>query len=241
MMKTIKLLHLYYDVMNLYGENANVRFLIRKLEEQDFKVDIDYLSLEDKIDFKKYDFIYLGSGTEANQRLVLENIKQYKEDIIKYIDDNKYFLVTGNSIELFGKTIKYDDMDELEGLELFDFYAKQITPRIIGDQLYESDLIDEQILGFQNHANELFDCDASLFKVVKGIGYNKEAKEEGFRKNNFIGTYLVGPLLVRNPKLCDLLVKDLCLKFEVKYKEPKTDNVAYKAHDEFIKNWYQEQ
>lgn len=240
-MKTIKLLHLYFDIMNLYGENANVRFLIRKLEEQDFKVEVDYLSLEDKINFSKYDFIYLGSGTEINQRVVLENIKQYKEDIIKYIDDDKYFLVTGNSIELFGKSISYDDMDELEGLGLFDYYAKQTTPRIIGDQLYETDLIDSPILGFQNHSNELFDVEPNLFKVDKGIGFNKDEDEEGIRKNNFIATYLVGPLLVRNPLLCDLLVKDLCKKFEVKYKEPDTNNVAYKAHDEFINNWYSEE
>ena len=240
-MKTIKLLHLYYDIMNLYGENANVRFLIRKLEEQDLKVEVDYLSLEDKIDFNKYDFIYLGSGTEINQRVVLDNIKQYKKDILKYIEDDKYFLVTGNSIELFGKYIKYDDLDELEGLNIFDYYAKQTTPRIIGDQLYETDLIKEKILGFQNHANELFECEANLFKVIKGIGFNKETTSEGIRKNNFILTYLVGPLLVRNPLLCDVLVEDLCKKINVKYKGTDTNNVAYKAHDEFIKNWYQEQ
>lgn len=237
-MKTIKLLHLYYDIMNLYGENANVRFLIRKLEEQDLKVVVDYLSLEDEIDFDKYDFIYLGSGTEENQRVVLENIKKYKEDIVKYINDKKYFLVTGNSLELFGKSIKYDDMDELEGLKIFNFYAKQTNPRIIGDQLYETDLIDSEILGFQNHSNELFDIDTNLFKVIKGIGFNKEADTEGIRKNNFIGTYLVGPLLVRNPLLCDLLVKDLCKVLDVKYKEPDTSNVSYKAHDVFIDNWY---
>ena len=240
-MKTIKLLHLYYDIMNLYGENANVRFLVRKLEEQSLNVEVDYLSLEDKIDFSKYDFIYLGSGTENNQRIVLDNIKQYRNDIIDYIDKKKYFLVTGNAIELFGKSIKYDEMDELEGLSIFNYYAKQTNPRIIGDQLYECDEVDSKILGFQNHSNELFDLDSNLFRVIKGNGFNKEAKTEGFMHNCFIGTYLVGPILVRNPLFCDMLVSEICSDLGVKYKEPKTDNVAYKAHDEFIKNWYPEQ
>ena len=47
-MKTIKIAHLYYDIMNLYGENGNVRFLKSKLEEQDIKVDIYFLSLDRK-------------------------------------------------------------------------------------------------------------------------------------------------------------------------------------------------
>ena len=39
-MKTFKIVHLYYDLMNLYGENGNVRYLSKKLEEQDIKVNI---------------------------------------------------------------------------------------------------------------------------------------------------------------------------------------------------------
>ena len=30
----INILHLYYDLLNLYGENGNVRCLKKKLEEQ---------------------------------------------------------------------------------------------------------------------------------------------------------------------------------------------------------------
>ena len=33
-MKKIKIAHLYYDLMNLYGENGNVRYLKKKLEER---------------------------------------------------------------------------------------------------------------------------------------------------------------------------------------------------------------
>ena len=33
-MKTIKIAHLYYDLMNLYGENGNIRFLKKKLEDE---------------------------------------------------------------------------------------------------------------------------------------------------------------------------------------------------------------
>ena len=36
-MKTFKIAHLYYDLMNLYGENGNIRYLKNRLEEQDIE------------------------------------------------------------------------------------------------------------------------------------------------------------------------------------------------------------
>ena len=49
----INILHLYYDLLNLYGENGNIKALKKHLEEQNVKVNIEFLTLNDKIDFKK--------------------------------------------------------------------------------------------------------------------------------------------------------------------------------------------
>ena len=62
-MKTIKIAHLYYDLMNLYGENGNVRYLKKKLEDQDVEVKVYFLSVDDEIDFSKYDIYYIGTGS----------------------------------------------------------------------------------------------------------------------------------------------------------------------------------
>ena len=69
-MKKFKIAYLYYDLMNLYGENGNIRYLEKKLKEQDIDVQIDLLSIPDKIDYKKYDFYYIGAGSEKNEILV---------------------------------------------------------------------------------------------------------------------------------------------------------------------------
>ena len=82
-MKTIKIAHLYYDLMNLYGENGNVRFLKYKLEEQDIKTEIHFLSIDDKIDFNKYDFYYIGTGSRENQELVLEDTIRTTKNLSK--------------------------------------------------------------------------------------------------------------------------------------------------------------
>ena len=97
-MKTFKIAHLYYDLMNLYGENGNVRYLAKKIEEQDIKVKVDYLSLGDEIDFSDYDLFYMGMGSEENQLLVIDHILKYKDQVKEAIDSNKFFIVTGNSI-----------------------------------------------------------------------------------------------------------------------------------------------
>lgn len=46
-------------------------------------------------------------------------------------------------------------------------------------------------------------------KVEKGIGLNKESKLEGIGKNNFIATYLIGPILILNPMLTKKLIKKM--------------------------------
>ena len=51
---------------------------------------------------------------------------------------------------------------------------------------------------------------------------------------------LLGPILVRNPYFTDYLVKDICNSLDVKYKA-NTNGMAYKAYDEYIKNFHGEQ
>ena len=99
----IHIAHLYYDLMNLYGENGNIKALIYALKSQNIKVNLDKLTINDEIDFNKYDLIYIGCGTESNELIVLNDILKYKKDIKKYIENNKFILATGNSFELFGK------------------------------------------------------------------------------------------------------------------------------------------
>ena len=66
----MKILHLYHDIMNLYGEYANVSALERMLEKSGVKFTTDRLTLFDNAYLGDYDFIYIGSGTEKNLLLL---------------------------------------------------------------------------------------------------------------------------------------------------------------------------
>lgn len=239
-MKTIKIAHLYYDLMNLYGENGNVRFLKQQLEQQDFDVQVHFLSLEDDISYEKYDIYYLGTGSEDNQKLVLKHMLNSKKQIQKAVNEGKYFLVTGNALEIFGKNIKLRDGSNLEGLNVLDFEVLEEEFRIVGEQLYSTSFIEGNIIGFQNRCATIHNYENPFFQVLDGTGFDPSKNEEGLVKNNFYGTYLLGPLLVRNPHLCDYIVKDICNTFDMKYSK-NNDTIAYKAYKEYMKNFYENQ
>ena len=61
-METIKIAHLYYDLMNLYGEHGNILALTKHLEAHKIKTIVHYLSLEDEIDFSKYDILQMNKN-----------------------------------------------------------------------------------------------------------------------------------------------------------------------------------
>lgn len=223
-MKTIKIAHLYYDLMNYYGEQGNVLALKTAIEYAGFKVNIKTLSVDDEIDFEKYDIFYMGMGTKRNQELVRKDILKYK-DKIENVIDKKMFIMTGNSYELFGKKI-----DDKKCLGVFNFESKT-TDRIVGEQVFKSDIIKETIIGFQNRFSSNNIKDDYLFEVIKGTGNDSESKVEGIHKNNFFGTYLLGPILIRNPYFKDALLKYIGID------KVNTKLTDYKAYHEYLKNF----
>lgn len=223
-MKTIKIAHLYYDLMNYYGEQGNVLALKTAIEYAGFKVNIKTLSVDDEIDFEKYDIFYMGMGTKRNQEIVRKDILKYK-DKIENVIDKKMFIMTGNSYELFGKKI-----DDKKCLGVFNFESKT-TDRIVGEQVFKSDIIKETIIGFQNRFSSNNIKDDYLFEVIKGTGNDLESKVEGIHKNNFFGTYLLGPILIRNPYFKDALLKYIGID------KVNTKLVDYKAYHEYLKNF----
>ena len=235
-MKKIKIAHLYYDLMNLYGENGNMRLFIKKLESHGIQVEISFLTVDDKIDFNKYDFFYIGSGTESNQKIVINDLLKYKTSINKAIEDNRFFLITGNALEIFGSHIECLDSTHIETLGALSYYTKEVDFRIVGEQIYNSNLIEQQIIGFQNRSGAIFNHDNFLFDVVCGTGFTPNENKEGIRKNNFYATYLIGPLLVRNPYFTEYLIKELLEDKNIKY-TPKFEGIEFRAYDEFIKNY----
>ena len=98
---TINIAHLFPDILNLYGENGNIKALKYALEKLNYQVSITNVTIEDKIEFPKYDFVYIGSGRSEYLKLAQQKLLEYKNDILSYIKKDKVMLVTGNALSLF--------------------------------------------------------------------------------------------------------------------------------------------
>lgn len=209
----------------MYGENGNMRALVKKLEQENINVSVIFKSIEDTYDLSLYDFIYIGTGTDENYKLALADVQKNKDQFIKAIANKQFILVTGNALDLFSDA------------KILNFTSKQVDFRIIGEQVFATNLISEKIIGFQNRNRVISSSQEEyLFEVITGTGYNPDAKEEGIHHLNFYGTYLLGPILIRNPYFLDYLIKELLISKSYPYQElPET--IAYQAYHEFLKNF----
>ena len=237
----INVLHLYYDLLNLYGENANTRCIKRALELNKIKVNVDLKSIGDKIDFKKYDLIYIGSGSEEDLLLALDDIKTRKEELKKYIEEDKYLILTGNSMDLFGEYIETDK--KIDALGIFKYHTKFInesifenasTDRIVGEIKAKTKLIKQEIIGFQNRCDLNINIKTPLFKINKKFSNDLENENEGFTYKNVYATHIIGPLLIRNPYLTDYILSNLCEDKKLKYEV--SDQLSIDAYNKYINN-----
>ena len=80
----IKIANIYDDLLNLYGDTGNAKALAYHLRETGEEVLLDKIKFGDEINFSEYNIIFIGSGTENNLKLALDDILQYKNDIMEY-------------------------------------------------------------------------------------------------------------------------------------------------------------
>ena len=234
-MEKIKIAHLYYDLMNLYGEIGNIMALEKGFNDQDMFTEVTNLTIGDKIDFNKFDIYYMGSGSEENQLLVINDILKYKDKINNAINNGKHFIFTGNSYEILGKYIEKINGEKINTLEIFDFYSKEVDKRIIGEEIVECDLFKETVIGFQNRQCVLNNKNNHLFSVIEGFSDNYKSHYEGIHFKNLYATYNLGPLLIRNPLFKDYIIKEVLEKKDILYQSIST--VDEKAYNEYIKNF----
>lgn len=217
-MKEIRILYLYPDILDLYGDIGNIKVLKYRLEKRGITASIDTYSIDDKApNFSSYDIVVSGGGADNEQKILSEDLIKYKDQIREAIENGVFFLLICGSYQLFGKYYKGVDGNIIPGLEIFDYYTEATTEdrskRCIGNIVIETMLGDKQskIIGFENHGGQTFGVVEPFGSVLVGNGNKFGDLTEGFRMENVIATYLHGPLLSKNPELADYIIK-YCLK-----------------------------
>ncbi len=244
-MKEIKILYLYPDILDLYGDIGNIKVLQYRIEKRGFSCKIDTYSIEDKApNFSEYDIIFSGGGADIEQKILSNDLIKYKEEIKQAIEKGVFFLLICGSYQLFGKYYKDVEGNIIPGLEIFDYYTEAIADRkqrCIGNIIIEATIEGEatKVIGFENHGGQTYDTHESFGTVLYGNGNKFGDLTEGFMKKNVIATYLHGPLLSKNPKIADYIIK---YSLERKYNESISleeldDTFENKCRDQLIKRF----
>jgi len=198
----IKILHMYHDLMNLYGDWANAVVLEHEFTSRGFDIALVKKSVDDDIIFNEYDIVVIGSGTERSQIACMKDLIKYKEAFFKCINIGTPVLATGNSHELFGVAVTDLNGVRHEMLGLLDFETTQHHTRVTGDCICNATFLNDKLIGFVNRAGggQTGNLDRPFY-IEPGKGANYNACFEGIKYKNLLGTYMTGPVLVRNPPL----------------------------------------
>lgn len=193
-MKTAEIL--FPEICNLFGDTGNARF-IKSCTEDYIETPLNSVPAFVNEDVR---LIYFGPLTENNQIRVMERLAPYRERISELIDNGTVFIATGNSYEIFGKSITDSDGSVTPCLDILDFsikrnFFKRESGLILGS--YK----DIEIVGFKASFTNIYPGESaeSFINVTKGLTMNPESSFEGIIKNNFFGTSILGPLLILNP------------------------------------------
>lgn len=211
---------LFPEVCNLYGDLQNVYYLQRSCDE----IEIIETNLKSKPSFLDEDIalVYIGSTTERGLNLACESLLPYKKDICKKIDEGQLMLATGNAIDIFGNYIQIDEKTKINGLGIINTYAKY-NMLCRHNSFFIGDFIDDrnekiEIVGFKSLFGHTYPTDKNidpLFITTKGTGQNPFLKNEGFCKNNFLLTHLIGPIVILNPLFAKYLLRKIKAKTDV--------------------------
>ena len=188
--------HLYPDLLNLYGDRGNIQCLMKRCLWRGIEAETIAFELGDKIDFSKLDIVLLGGGSDREQMLVCEKLKEIQKDFKAYVEDNGVVIAICGGYQLLGNYYK-TDQGMIEGLKLVDMSTEQGKGRLIGNIVMQSDLFDMPIVGFENHGGRTtIGNNKPLGKVLSGYGNDGQSGEEGVVYKNVIGTFWEAVLTV---------------------------------------------
>ena len=240
----LNIVHLYPDLLNLYGDRGNIQCMRMRCKWRGIDAQVTECNLDDKLSLASADIVLLGGGSDREQQIVCTRLQKIRQDLRDYVEDGGTMLAICGGYQLLGHY--YDTPDgRMEGLSLVDLYTEQGSPRLISNIVLKNeslpDALPYEIVGFENHGGRTYIGDNTPFgRVLYGHGNNGKDAGEGVLYRNVAGTYLHGPLLPKNPHVCDLLLqRALERRYGVSLKEfpALDDSLEREANKAIVKKY----
>lgn len=205
--RTLRIAHLYPELLNLYGDGGNILVLRKRLEWRGIGCEVREVHIDDRPSFSDVDIVFIGGGSDREQRIVCEHLLAERSELAAYVEDDGVLAAVCGGYQLLGHSYLMGD-EKVEGLSLVDLYTDRGSPRLIGNIAIESRISAQPIVGYENHGGRthLGEGVEPLGRVVHGHGNDGESGYEGCLYKNIVGTYIHGPLLPKNPGVADYLI-----------------------------------
>ena len=237
----LRICHLYPDVLNLYGDRGNILCMRRRLEWRGIGVSIEEAGVGDAAHLSDCDLIFIGGGQDFEQEVLLGDLHGGKDKALcAAIEDGVAVLAICGGYQMLGAYYETWDGVRCDFLGALDLYTVGAKERMIGNYMFTctENSGGSTVVGFENHSGRtrLGGGVEPLGTVLSGFGNNGEDGTEGARYKNVFATYSHGPLLPKNPALCDhILQTALARKYGSCELEPLKDDAETLAHDEMVR------
>ena len=207
--RPLRIVHLYPDALNLYGDGGNAIALERRCAWRGVPVTVDEVHMGDELDLTTADVVLMGGGADRDQLAVARELLRQRDKVCRYIEDGGAMLAICGSYQLLGRSYYMGD-ERLEGPGAIQAETVRGEGRLIGNVAVQTELASAPFVGFENHGGRT-KLDASETplgrSVVAGTGNDGVDGTEGVLHKGLVGTYLHGPALPKNPELADWLLE----------------------------------
>lgn len=230
----LRILHLYPELMNLYGDRGNLLALRARCLWHEVKPIITEAGPGDPVDFADRDLVVIGGGQDREQRMVARDLAgSLGHRLRAAVEEGLCVLAICGSYQLLGTSYATAAGETLLGAGIFDSTTGPGLGRLVGHIAVAVGEHGKVLAGFENHGGRTFLGQGAtpLGRVIRGYGNNGQDGTEGAVYRNAFGTYLHGPVLPANPWFADHLLR---LALERRYGmaglRPLDDSLELAAH-----------
>ena len=214
MTPTLRICHLYPDLLNLYGDRGNIIVLTQRSQWRGIAVTVTEAALGDRIDADAADLFFIGGGEDRQQKIASQDLIGLKRGPLEEaVEDGAVVLAVCGGYQLAGRYYRPAEGDDLPGVGLLDLWTEHPGPsahRLIGNLVVQVEGMNVPLVGFENHGGRTHVGPGArpLGRVLSGFGNNGVDGWEGAVSRRVYGTYLHGPLLPKNPEFADRLIRE---------------------------------